>query len=251
MKVIAQDLATEYADSGRGPVMLMLHGWKDSSRTFDQLVPQLESNWRLIRLDLPGFGGSEVPKTPWHLEEYARFVQAFCQKTAITPEVLVGHSLGGRVILKAVSENLLKPEKIILIASAGIAKSDSARNKAYKAVAKTGKAVTLVPPLSFFRHKLRRKLYEKAGSDYLDAGPLSETFLNIIGEDLQQNASRITAPTLLIWGDHDDQTPAADALTLNRLMKGSRLEFIPGSGHFVHHEQPGAVDNLILEFGSK
>jgi pimeloyl-ACP methyl ester carboxylesterase len=251
MKVIVNQLAIEYVDSGTGPVMLMLHGWKDSARTFNQIAVELDRHWRVVRLDMPGFGGSEVPKEPWNLESYAQFIAAFCTKLGLRPEVIVGHSLGGRVIIKAVSDGLLKPDRIVLIASAGIAKSNTPRNQAYKAVAKAGKAATAVPPFTLLRTKLRRLLYKKAGSDYLDAGPLSQTFLNIIDEDLQSNASRISTPTLLIWGELDDQTPASDALTLNRLIKRSRLEFIQGAGHFVHHEQPAAVSNLIWEFGSK
>jgi len=251
MKVIVSQLAVDYQDAGSGPVMLMLHGWKDSANTFQQLVPQLASTWRVVCVDLPGFGGTEAPASDWHLADYVAFVRSFCDKLEIEPEILVGHSLGGRIVLKAVSEGVFKPERIILIASAGIAKSDSARNRAYNVVAKTGKVVTKVPPLSFWRNRLRRKLYQRAGSDYLDAGPLAQTFLNIIAEDLQPNARNIMTPTLLIWGDKDTETPAADGLTLNRLIKGSRLEFIAGAGHFVHHEQPGAVARLMTEFGSK
>jgi pimeloyl-ACP methyl ester carboxylesterase len=251
MKVIVKDLATEYLDEGSGPVMLLLHGWKDNLHTFDPLMPELVKMSRVIRLDLPGFGASELPKVAWYLNDYVEFIKAFCQKLDISPEILGGHSLGGRIVIKSVSDNQMKPKKIILIASAGLAKSQTVRNRSITVMAKIGKIITLLPPFIFWRNSLRKKLYQKAGSDYLAAGEMQQTFLNIIQEDLSTNAARIKVPTLLIWGESDTETPPADALTLNRLIKGSRLEFLSGAGHFVHREKPALVSQLIWEFDAK
>jgi pimeloyl-ACP methyl ester carboxylesterase len=251
MKIIVNSLAIEYLEDGTGPVMLLMHGWKDNMHSFDPLIPELAKMSRVVRLDLPGFGASEAPKSAWFLADYAQFIKAFCQKLGINPEILVGHSLGGRIVIKSVSDGVLKPKKIILIASAGLAKTQTARNRSFSLVAKIGKVITFVPPFVFWRSYLRKKLYQKAGSDYLGAGELQQTFLNIIHEDLSANAARILIPTLLIWGDKDTETPPADALTLNRLIKGSRLEFLSGAGHFVHHDNPSAVARLMWEFDAK
>ncbi|HUD11637.1 MAG TPA: alpha/beta hydrolase, partial [Candidatus Saccharimonadia bacterium] len=191
MKVIVNDLAIEYLDQGSGPVMLMLHGWKDSLQTFNPLMPELLKMWRVVRVDLPGFGASEVPKSAWTLLDYVQFVHAFCTKLDIKPEVLVGHSLGGRIVIRGVSSGELRPKKVILIASAGLAKTKTARNRSFSALAKVGKVVTLIPPFVFWRRKLREKLYQSAGSDYLGAGEMKETFLNIIQEDLSMDAKLI------------------------------------------------------------
>ena len=74
MKVIVNNLATEFEDEGTGPVLLFLHGWKDSLKTFAPLVPGLASDYRVVRLDLPGFGGSEMPSRPWSVSDYVAFV---------------------------------------------------------------------------------------------------------------------------------------------------------------------------------
>ena len=62
MKIIVKNLAIEYRDEGTGPVALFLHGWKDNLHTFDPLMPFLSDKLRIIRLDLPGFGESEISK---------------------------------------------------------------------------------------------------------------------------------------------------------------------------------------------
>ncbi len=250
MKVIVNNIALNYTDEGRGPAMVFLHGWADQLHTFDQLTGALGGHWRLIKLDLPGFGGSEAPPETWSLDNYVELVQAFVDKLGIEVDTMVCHSLGGRIALKGVGTGRLRPRRIILIASAGIAKSRSLRNQAYKAVAKIGKVVTAVPPLSLARGRLRRRLYDRAGSDYLNAGTLQATFLNLIAEDLQTAAAHITVPTLLIWGANDTATPLTDGRRLHHLIPGSRLEIIAGASHFVHQEQPAAVAQLIQEFAS-
>lgn len=247
MKAIIDDLAVEYKDEGDGPVLLLLHGWKDDMRTFNPLVGPL-SGFRIVRVDLPGFGGSEAPKDAWHLEDYVRFVNAFLQKFGLHPDTLVGHSMGGRVIIKGVSEGKLTARKIVLISSAGIAKRRTVRNSVLTILAKIGKAITFIPPFSFWRQTLRRKLYESIGSDYFGAGSLKGTFLNIIAEDLTEAAPKIKIPTLLIWGRNDNYTPLSDGERLSQLIPNMKFTVIDGAGHFVHQEQPKEVARLIRTF---
>ncbi len=248
MKIIVQNLAIEYQDQGSGPVLLFLHGWQDSLRTFDALAVDLSKKYRVVRLDLPGFGGSETPKDTWELENYAQLVEEFIQKTKLQVYAVVGHSLGGRIILKAQSSKRLSSSKTVLIASAGFVKSKNLRNSVLKIIAKIGGLITYIPPLIFWRDKLRRRLYNVAGSDYLNTGVLKETFLKIIAEDLTTNAQKITNPTLLIWGSEDEQTPLADGQKFAKLISNSKLEVIDGVGHFVHQQQAQKVIKLIREF---
>jgi pimeloyl-ACP methyl ester carboxylesterase len=182
------------------------------------------------------------------VRDYVRFTEGFLRKLNIAPQIMVGHSLGGRVLLKGVGGGQLSPERLVLIASAGIAKTATARNRAYAAVAKLGKVLTAVPPLRGLRAGLRRRLYQRAGSDYLTSGPLKDTFLNVVREDLSTSAAAIRAPTMLIWGDTDDQTPVSDGRRLMGLISGSKLRLITGVGHFVHHEKPNEVWALVKEF---
>lgn len=248
MKVIVDNLAVAYHDHGKGRVMLMLHGWKDAGRSFDRLASQISGSYRFIQLDLPGFGDSELPRTPWTLADYVEFVEHFVEKLHLQVDVLVGHSMGGRIAIKGVASGSLHAHKLVLIGSAGIAKSNSLRNRMYKIVAKTGKAATLVPPLSLARTRLRRRLYQQAGSDYLTAGPLTQTFLSIIAEDLQAQARQIKIPTLLVWGSEDDQTPLSDGQALARLIPTSKLYVVNGAGHFVHLTHDPEVADRMKDF---
>lgn len=245
MKVIIQGLVVNYRDEGAGETILFLHGWQDDLHTFDSLTPFFPSR-RLVRLDLPGFGGSEAPKDVWDLDDYVRFIKEFIDKVGIRVDVAAGHSFGGRVIIKGVER--IGARKVVLIGSAGVAKGRTLRNLLIKLLAKIGGAATYLPPFIFYREKIKRKLYSSIGSDYLDAGSLKGTFLKVISEDLIESSKSIRVPTILIWGSDDRETPLDDGKRMNDAIPGSRLESIPGAGHFVHREKPDEVAKLIKEF---
>ncbi len=247
MKTIIKNLATEFEDDGSGPVILMLHGWKDSLGTFDELVPLLPGH-RIIRLDMPGFGGSDAPPSAWGVGEYSEFVKAFTEKLSISPEVIVGHSFGGRVAIKGVGSGVLKPKKLVLIAAAGLARRNTLKNHILAGFAKAGRAVTSIPPLSFWQNALRRKLYGALGSDYFAAGSLKEIFKKVVSEDLSEYAAKIAIPTLLIWGRDDASTPLSQAERIHELIECSQLDVVMNAGHFVHKEKPANVATAIKSF---
>jgi pimeloyl-ACP methyl ester carboxylesterase len=248
MKIIVQNLAVEYQDEGEGEVILLLHGWQDNLHTFDALMPLLSTTNRVIRLDCPGFGQSEIPERAWDLDNYVKLVENFIQKLHLQVDVLIGHSFGGRIAIKGAADKNLQPNKIVLVNSAGIAKNKILRNSVLKIGAKIIGWITYIPPFVFWREKWRKKMYESIGSDYLNAGAMQETFLKIISEDLSASAKKINIPTLLIWGADDTETPLSDGKLFSQLIPNSKLEIINGAGHFVHQKKPEAVAKLIRIF---
>ncbi len=248
MKLIIQNIATEYTDEGSGPVILCLHGWKDSLHTFDSLKAALLKKGRVVALDLPGFGETSNPPEAWQVNDYVQFVADFLQKMNVEVDFMVGHSFGGRVIIKGIGEGKLRAQKVVLIAAAGIVPEKTWRSRLVAIISQVASVFFRIPPFHFLRNKIRAVFYKKIGSDYLNAGALQETFVKIIAEDLSDYARRITIPTLLIWGKHDKATPVATAEKLHTLIVGSRLEVFPDAAHFVHHEKEVEVGALIEGF---
>lgn len=254
MNTVVDGILVHYQEAGDkyAPVALLLHGWAADIKSFAKLAEHLQKQFRVIRLDMPGFGGSEQPSPDWRIADYAQFVAHFAAKINLHDiTLLVGHSFGGRVSIKAIAGGLLTPRQLVLLDSGGVQHSRDARNQVYKAIAKTGKAVTMLPGLRKFQGKLRRALYKSAGStDYLNAGVMKQIFLNTINEDLRADAAKITVPTLLIWGANDDQTPVEDGKILAEAIKGSNLQVIPNAGHYVQLDAPDKVQQYITEFVS-
>ena len=142
-----------------------------------------------------------------------------------------------------------KPEKVVLTASAGVARRSTARNRAYALAAKAGNMITHIPPLDRFRGILRERLYAATGSDYYAAGEMRATFLRTVHEDLSAAARAIRVGALIMWGSGDTVTPLKDGERLAKLIVGSMFRILPG-GHFIHQEKPTEVAALIEEFFS-
>lgn len=248
MQVIVDDLLTDYQKLGQGKkVVLFLHGWGDSSKTFTTLLRSVGSDYTVVAVDLPGFGATQAPTTAWGLEEYAQFVGQFIKKLDLKVFVIVAHSNGAAVAIKGVANKSLKPEKLVLLGAAGIRNRQKVRKLVLKVVAKTGKAATFWLPKTT-KQRLQKKLYGTAGSDYLTVPHMQETFKKTVRQDVQNDARHIKIPTLLIYGENDTATPPLYGNIYSELIDNARLEIIPGAGHFVHQEAAAEVEEKIKGF---
>ncbi len=244
MKVIVNNLATEYKDEGQGPIVLILHGWWRNTSDFDGVADILSRNYRVVRVDLPGFGGTETPVgKAWDLADYVDFVKEFIKKVGIKPDTLIGHSFGGRIVLK----DQFGAEKLVLVSAAGV-KVKKWRKTVFMFLAKAGDLLSFVPPFVFVRRRLKNKFYKIIGSDYLDSGHMKDIFQAVVREDLSKYAEAISKSTLIIWGDKDVFTPLEDGYKLHQLIKGSKFEIIQGVGHFSMIDKPEEVAKMINSF---
>ncbi|MEK7136528.1 MAG: alpha/beta hydrolase [Patescibacteria group bacterium] len=251
MKIIIKGLAINYSDLGpaKTKTVLLLHGWGSNLHTFDNLAEKLKNDFRVVVLDFAGFGESELPREIWGVGEYANLVKSFLNKINIKPDFIIAHSFGGRVAIKLVGLGLCVPEKLVLIGAAGPKIELVGKQKIFSVLAKTFSWVLRLPIINRFRNKVRHKIYNHIGStDYISAGPLQKIFIKVVNEDLTDLARNINRPTMLIWGDKDQDSPLATGKILNQLIKGSQLEVIPETGHFVHEEQAEVVGEIVTKF---
>ncbi len=127
MKTVINNEMVSYYDYGnpKKGVILELHGWLDSSQTFSSLNHRLEDEYRIISIDFPGFGGSTKNHKINNLEDCVNFISEFLEKIKAKPDYYLGHSFGGRILLKGLGEQKLKAEKVVLLSSAGISSQRS------------------------------------------------------------------------------------------------------------------------------
>lgn len=250
MNIVIEGQLVNYSDEGKGKVVLLLHGWGQTKATFDALASSLSKKYRVVRFDFPGFGSSPQPQTDWKIKDYTHLTAELLKKLNIkTPHALIGHSFGGRVIIKGFSTKELTADKVIMIGAAGPKPTQQLKKVIFKAIAKTGKVATALPGLRALRPKLRGKLYQAAGStDYLNAASMQKIFLNTINEDLLPEVSAIDKPTLMIWGEHDTEVPVSDAERMKDRIRDAELVVVPGAGHFVHNDEPGIVASEVGAF---
>jgi pimeloyl-ACP methyl ester carboxylesterase len=248
MQVVVDSLLTHYEVRGEGKVILLLHGWADSAAGLSSLQKALSEKYKVVALDLPGFGTTQAPKSVWGLSDYAQFVAHFLDKIAVKDvSVIVGHSNGGAMAIRGLGEGTLKADKLVLLASAGIRGVYKGRLKALRIVTKIGKALSSPLPKSVKR-RLRAKVYKTVGSDMLVAEHLQETFKKVVTDDVREDAAKISQPVLLIYGETDEQAPVWYGEAYHQIMSNSTLEILPGAGHFVHLDRPEEVHKAVREF---
>lgn len=248
MQVVVDSLLTHYDVKGTGKLVVLLHGWGDSAKGLQALQLALAKNYRVVAINLPGFGGTQAPATAWGLNEYAHFVEHFLLKiNAGQPWAIIGHSNGGAIAIRGMGQGWLNADRLVLMASAGIRGTYKGRVKALRLVTKAGKVLTAPLPVAA-RQKLRQKVYQTVGSDMLVAEHLQETFKRVVTDDVRSDAAAINVPALLLYGEADQATPPQYGEQYHRLLHQSKLVVFPGTGHFVHLERPQGVTEAIEDF---
>jgi len=219
-------------DQGTGVPWLFLHGWGVDSTTFWPLMETLNGQGRLITLDFPGFGKSGFPPEAWGTREYAGMVCQLLDQLATGPCVVVGHSFGGRVAIRLAHEWPERVRGLVLIASAGLKREIPFRRKlritTIRGLARLSESLLPGPSGPKVKHWLYGRI---ASRDYLQAGELRPIFVKVVNEDLGPLLPAIQKPALLIWGEHDQQTPPWMGRRMQALLPDARLVLLPGFDH--------------------
>lgn len=242
-------LLTSYRSSGKGPVVLILHGWGDEAKSWKKVSEHLSKHYQVLIPDLPGFGGTDVPATAWGLTDYAGFVQEFLSKIEAPSKVhaIIGHSNGGAIAIRGLRMGALSSDKLVLLASAGVRSEYKGRKKAIRLVAKAGKAMTKPLPEKV-TSRLRRRLYTTIGSDMLIAEHMQETFKRVVNDDVQVDAKQVATPALLLYGDKDVATPLRYGRKLQAALPHATLSVVEDAEHFLHNDQFEFVMKKTEEF---
>ena len=233
---------------GAGFPVLALHGWGGSIASMQMVADRL-SGYAVHSLDFPGFGASGLPPQAWGVPDYARCILAYMDYAAIARAHLIGHSFGGRVSLVLGAENADRVGKIVLTSSAGVLSPKSPKTQVRRALGRALKGALTLPGLKAFQPTVQgwyRGRYES--EDYRNAGPLRETFVKVVAQDLLPYAKRIKAPTLLIWGDQDQDTPLWQGQALEKAIPDAGLVVFKGAGHFAYQERLADFIRIVQTF---
>ena len=246
-------LKINYITEGNGQQsVLLLHGWGSNIQLFSYIIEHLSTKFKIFAPDMPGFGESDEPAVPWSVDDYTDFVIAFCEKMGIEHCFIIGHSFGGRVIIKLMSRNSLpfSVDRIVLTDSAGIRPKQTAKKKIKGHIYKIGK--------KFFSSKLVTKIAPNAmenfrrkngSADYNAASPIMrQCLVKVVNEDLTPLIPNINVPALLIWGDKDDATPLSDGQMMEKLIPDAGLVVFEGSGHYAFLEQGERFCRILDSF---
>ena len=249
MEITARQLPTHYERIGRGPTLVMLHGWGCDWQIFSPIIPTLSDHFQLIIPDLPAFGTSHTPSEVWGTPEYVEWLSDFIQQTVGGKRFsLLGHSYGGRLAAyyTAAAAGSI-PSQLLLCDASGIPTELSVPQRVQQHF------LTLIPRQ--VKDKLTRQLRQqllsltRSSSDHFLANEAQKKILRqVIKDDIRPVLSQIHVPTLLLWGEQDPDTTLSHARQFEQLIIGSELVTFPNVGHFPFIEQPDRFIREVLSF---
>ena len=256
LETVINGIKTSYLDCGEGSLVFMLHGWGSKKELFSNIIEPVSTKYRVIAPDFPGMGETNEPPEVWALDNFVEWTLEFIKSFNPEKVILLGHSFGGRVVIKIASMSDLPFEidKIILTGSAGIMPKRDLSYKIKVGSYKLAKKFLLLPPVkALFPDALSNMQKKKGSADYNSASPVMRGCLvKVVNEDLQSYLPKIKQSTLLIWGTADDATPLSDGELMEKLIPDAGLVKLNGAGHYSWLNDPFtfiAVLKSFLEIG--
>jgi pimeloyl-ACP methyl ester carboxylesterase len=219
--------------------VLAIHGWGASSALMEAPAEQLAARGHTVyALDMPGFGDSPHPGGRWTVHDYAQVILQAMDALQLAQVHYVGHSFGGRLGLLLAAEQPARIAKMALANSAGVPNQPSLHRQIRLRIYRTARHLLERAGARPLAQRLRTAYNARYGSaDLRAAGPLQETLLAVVGEDMQPFAQRVLCPTLLFWGDADQDTPLWQGKRLEALIPDAGLIVYSGAGHYSYLER--------------
>jgi len=256
-----------YVAMGEGPVALLLvHGLAGCWQNWLEQIPHFAAHYRVVALDLPGFGRSPMPAWEVSIPAYGELIRDFCGTVGLDRVAIAGNSLGGFVAAEAVLANPGRFEKLALVAAAGIS---HARLRPEPA-ALAGRLAIGLAPLAFNfqeralrRPKLRHSAFRSVFYKPTELRPelLYEQYSNgngrpgflpaltsLMGYDFVSRLGEIATPTLIVGGRNDLLVPPNDAIEYGHLLPNSETVIFGRTGHCPQLERPVRFNRLLGAF---
>lgn len=236
---------------------LFLHGYGDSLRFFDPLLPHLPAGIRAVCVTQRGHGDADKPASGYALQDFADDVAAFLDTLGVASAVIVGHSSGGYVAQRFAADHPGRVSGLCLIGSpfslqhrtapfadAVAALRDPVAIDAVRAILGTVPTVRELPQAFLDEMlgesaKMPARVWRAVLAGLTDALPPAA------------RAGAITAPTLILCGDRDEILAAAEQRELRDAIPHSELITIRDAGHLVVWDQPGAVGRALAEWAER
>jgi triacylglycerol lipase len=242
-----------YRETGQGPTVILLHGLGGDGSRWTATTAALADDCRVIALDQIGFGESDKPLVNYHHGLLAEFLVEFMRTIDVPKASIVGHSMGAFVGTYVAVHHPDSLERLVIVDGGSL---ETPPRPAHLIRIQNG--TTLAETREYFElmfHDKSRVSDQLVRDNYMrrlrvgfTISRMQESRVNRIGFVNQEQAAKIDAPTLILWGKHDQLLPVADAELLSRVIPNSRLIVLQKSGHIPQIEQPEEFNESLYEF---
>ena len=223
----------------KGKEIVLLHGWGQNIEMMMPVGNGLQDKYHITIIDLPGFGKSSEPQTPFTLYDYYECVKELLERLKVKNPTMIGHSFGGRIsIIYSVIE---KTEKLVLLSSPFL-------KRIKKTTMKTRLLKTLkkVPGLRALEEYAKQHM---GSTDYRNATPVMRDILvKTVNEDLTDYVKQIKSSTILIAGEYDTAVPLSEMQEYEKYIDDSALIVYPRCTHYAYLEDVNRTIAIIRNF---
>ncbi|MFN2589529.1 MAG: alpha/beta fold hydrolase [Actinomycetota bacterium] len=254
---LAGGLRLPYVEQGRNdeiPVVFT-HAFLDSWRSFELVLEHLPSSIHAVAPTQRGHGDADHPATGYRTRDFAEDLAEFMDAVGLDAAVIAGSSSGGVVARRFA---VMHPDRVlglVLINSPFTLRDKTTLVEFLRStvaeltdpvppgLVRDVQGSTIVEPVSpaFFEALL-------TDSRKVPARVWKETIQGLLDDDASEDTGKITAPTLILWGDRDPAVPLEDQSALTAAIPNARLVVYPGAGHALCWEEPKRVADDVTAF---
>ena len=256
----------DIGEEGDDRPMVFVHGLSGQWQNWLENIPRFAQQRRVVAVDLPGFGTSEMPHEDLSIEFYGRWLEELCERIDLGPVVLVGNSMGGFVAAETAINHPDRVERMLLLSSAGISTASAFQPGAILIGRVAGLVVaSTATQMRFVAHRaaLRRLalIVVARHPSRLAADLVYEGFLKGAGKpgfydalmacvkyDFRDRVPQVGCPTLVVWGEKDMILPVEDADEFVSMIPGARRILFKDTGHVPMAERPATFNGTLEEF---
>ncbi|NGP89540.1 alpha/beta fold hydrolase [Fodinibius halophilus] len=272
---LSSDLRVAYSDIGEGPAVIMIHGLGSYIPAWKKNIEVLKESHRIIAVDLLGFGKSSKSADHYSIPFFAETVAELQDSLGIAKATWMGHSMGAQITLRAALEYPEKISSLVLLAPAGFERFTQQEGQILSSFV-TPSSIKATPD-SLIRQTFKTTFFDFPAeaefmiedritirqADHFDgyARAYASSVKAMLEDPVAEELSKVEQPTLIVFGKqdmlipnrqlHPDLTTQKVARFGHEKIPKSKLKMIPEAGHFVHFEQAGTVNELILNFLNK
>ena len=256
-------------DLGEGPVVIFIHGLSGCWQNWLEQLPLFARDHRVIAVDLPGFGQSEMPAEEISISGYADAIDELMDKLDIETARIVGNSMGGFIGAELAIQHPERVERLVLVAAAGLSiesirteRTTGLRHRAENIVFFTLGHIASRSATVALRPRLRAALLMTvaahpaklpgplAAQQVLGSGKpgFSDALEAMCRYPLRDRLEKIACPTLIVWGEKDILVPVKDAAIFEELIPDSRKIIYKDTGHVSMMERPERFNSDVKAF---
>jgi len=269
---LSNNINLAYVDEGTGEdPIIFVHGLGSYLPAWKKNVSALSTHFRCIAVDLPGYGKSSKDLHPGTMEFYADVLAELIDKLNLNSATIAGHSMGGQIGMVMALKYPEKVPRLILVDPAGFEKFSEGEKQWFREVM-TVDGVKLTPVQQIRANLIANFHNMPADAEFMVTDRIAlraaqdfdkycytvvKSVEGMVDQPVYHLLSKITQPTLIIFGENDNLIPnpylhggwTRDIGNIGKQMiPNSQLVLIPDCGHFAQFEKPEIVNDAVLKF---